>query len=53
MVDFFAQQRIMNGESTPADEEAKDDICEFCDKPWDSEYHMSDECINHDGDPYD
>lgn len=24
----------------------KQDICEECEKPWNSEYHISDECIN-------
>ena len=24
----------------------KEDICEDCGKPWNSEYHMSDECVN-------
>ncbi len=22
------------------------DICEECDNPWNSEYHISDECVN-------
>ena len=30
-----------------------DEICEFCGKPWDSEYHMSDECVNIDEDAKD
>ena len=25
-------------------------ICEDCGKPWNSEYHMSDECVNIDED---
>ncbi len=26
------------------------DVCEDCGKPWNSEYHMSDECVNIDED---
>ncbi len=25
---------------------SEEDICEFCDHPFDSEYHMSDECVH-------
>ena len=24
----------------------KEDICEDCGKPWNSEYHLSDQCVN-------